>query len=115
MNHVKLNGFLLLLLLFVGHGCTTIPVDERAGVRDEVDRAANESIEQLVALDPSIMDAIEASAGYFAGRVGTTKLPLLGGGYGLGVAFDRQAATRTYLNVTRLVTGAGAYRSWRKK
>ena len=107
MNHVKLNGFLLLLLLFVGHGCTTIPVDERAEVRDEVDRAANETIKQLVALNPSIRDSIEASAGYFTGRVGTTKLPLLGGGYGLGVVFDRQAATRTYLNVTRFDLGAG--------
>jgi len=51
---VKFNAFLLLMMLIVAPGCTTIPVDERAAVRAEVDQVANETIEYLVGLDPSL-------------------------------------------------------------
>jgi hypothetical protein len=101
------NRFLILLILLIGHGCAAIPVNERGAVRGEVDRVANETIDLLVASDPSLSNEIEASAGYFAGRVGATKLPLIGGGYGLGVAFDRADLSRTYLNITRFDLGAG--------
>ena len=106
ITKLKAHAFLLPLLLIL-HGCTAIPVDERSAVRAEVDQVANETIEQLLALDPLLEAEFESSAGYFAARVGTTKLPLLGGGYGLGVAFDKLNATRTYLNVTRFDLGAG--------
>jgi len=105
--HLKLKLVLLLPLLIIGHGCTAIPVDERAAVRTEVDQVASETIAQLLAIDPSLKTDIDASAGYFAGRVGTTKLPLLGGGYGLGLALDKSDASRTYLNITRFDLGAG--------
>ena len=104
---LKSNAFLLLMMLIVAPGCTTIPVDERAAVRAEVDQVANEIIEYLVALDPSLEVEIDAAAGYVAGSIGATKLPLLGGGYGLSVAFDKSNASRTYLNVTRFDLGAG--------
>jgi hypothetical protein len=103
----KLIGFVMMILAIVGPGCTMIPVDERAGVRADVSEMAKETIDQLSALDPSIESAIADSAGFFTGRVGATKLPLLGGGYGLGVAYDKVAATRTYLNITRFDLGAG--------
>jgi len=107
IRHLRSNVFLLPPLLIAGHGCTAIPVDERADVRTEVNQVASETIEQLLALDPALKTGIDASAGYFAGRVGSTKLPLLGGGYGLGVVFDKTDASRTYLNVTRFDLGAG--------
>ena len=107
MKFSKSKAFLLFVLLLIGHGCTAIPVDERVAVRSEVNQAANKTIQQLLELDPSLKTRLDASAGYFAGRVGSTKLPLLGGGYGLGVAFDKPDATRTYLNITRFDLGAG--------
>jgi len=107
MKPAKCNGLLLSMILVVAPGCTTIPVDERAAVRSEVDQVASEIIDYLVALDPSLEVEIGAAAGYFAGRVGATKLPLIGGGYGLGVAFDKADASRTYLNITRVDLGAG--------
>jgi len=98
--------FASLTLLLLG-ACTTIPVDERNQVRDEVNQTAETTIEQLVAKDPSIQAALDNAVGYAVASVSATKIPLVGGGYGLALLHDLETNTRTYINVTRLDLGAG--------
>ena len=97
---------ILPLLLLTG-ACTTIPVDERAQVRAEVDQVAIDTIEQIVDRRPEFQSDLDNSAGWLVGRVSATKLPLLGGGYGLAVLFDKETGSRSYLNISRFDFGAG--------
>jgi hypothetical protein len=98
--------FVVVLLLGLS-ACTTIPVDQRADVRAEVDQVAAETIARIVAEDPSAQAALDAAAGYLVGRMSATKVPIVGGGYGLAVVHDIKGNKRTYLNITRFDFGAG--------
>jgi hypothetical protein len=87
--------------------CTTIPVDERAEIRDGINRDAGETIARMIEDDPEFKKRMEASAGHFVSRVSATKIPIVGGGYGLGVLHDKEDGSHTYMNITRTDLGAG--------
>jgi hypothetical protein len=95
------------MALAVSAGCTTIPVDQRAEIRKEVDDAAAETIARMTADDPTLQAAIDEATGYLVGRMSATKVPIVGGGYGLAVLRDKELGTRTYLDITRFDLGAG--------
>ena len=99
--------FSCVLVLVFTSACTTIPVDQRDEIRDEVNQAAEETIAQMVADDPEIQASLDSAIGYLAARISTTKLPIVGGGYGFGVLHDKENGTRTFRNVTRYDLGAG--------
>jgi hypothetical protein len=104
----SLSKVILVVVLLVGlNGCTTIPPDQRADIRAEIDQVAAETIAGIVAEDPSIQKALDAAVGYLVGRVSATKVPIIGGGYGLAVVQDNEESTRTYLNISRVDLGAG--------
>ena len=88
-------------------GCTSIPVEERASRRAEIDRTAEETIAILSEKDVEFSAALEDAAGYFAGTASTTTVAVIGGAYGIGVLVDLSTGERTYLNVKRLDLGAG--------
>jgi hypothetical protein len=98
--------FASLTLLVLG-ACTTIPVDERNQIRDEVNQIAKTTIEQLVVEDPAIQTELDNAIGYAVASVSATKIPIVGGGYGLAFLHDQENNTSTYINVTRLDLGAG--------
>jgi len=95
------------VLLVTVAGCTTIPVDQRQEVRDEVNRVAAETIAELAAADPTLQRTLDESVGYVVGRLSATKLPVVGGGYGFAVLHDKEHGTRTYLDIKRFDFGAG--------
>lgn len=94
------------MLILLG-ACTTIPVDERNQIRDEVNQIAETTVAQLVADDPAIEELLDKAVGYAVASLSTTKIPVVGGGYGLAVLHDTQNKTRTYIDVTRFDLGAG--------
>ena len=79
----------LLLLVLLG-ACTTIPVDERSQVRDEVNQVAETTIAQMVANDPAIQESLDKAIGYAVASISATKIPVLGGGYGLALLHDKE-------------------------
>ena len=93
--------------ILVLSACTTIPVDQRAEIRNEVDQTAVETVARVVAEDATVQDAIDQSVGYMVGRMSATKVPIVGGGYGLAVLHDQEKGTRTYLDITRFDLGLG--------
>lgn len=104
------NTFSVLLVsltLFLLGACTTIPIDERNQIRNEVNQTAESTIEQLVAEDPTIQTELDNAIGYAVASVSATKIPLVGGGYGLALLHDLENNTRTYINITRIDLGAG--------
>jgi hypothetical protein len=102
-----LNRIPATLCLVAVAACTTIPVDERAVVREEIDAAAEATIATLVSKDPNFQREIDAAAGYFVSRVSATKIPLVGAGYGIGVLVDKESGSHTYMNIKRADLGAG--------
>jgi hypothetical protein len=97
----------MLLGLFLLSACTTIPVDERNGHRDQIDIDADETIGRLVNADPDFQKLIDASLGYFVSRVSATKIPIFGVGYGIGVLYDKESNSSTYMNIKRTDVGMG--------
>ena len=80
---IRLSSAVLLLGFL--QACTTIPVDERNQVRDEVNQTAETTIAQMVANDPEVQKSLDSAVGYAVARVSATKIPVLGGGYGLAI------------------------------
>ena len=87
--------------------CTTIPIDERAVIREEINVAADETLASLVSNEPAFQREIDASVGYFVSQVSATKIPLVGAGYDIGVLFDKETGSHTYMNIKRADIGAG--------
>jgi hypothetical protein len=101
------HSFLFVLLFLLSACATQIPVDQRDNVRQEIDRVAEETVSALIETKPEIQQSLDSAVGYFAGRVSATKLPILGGAYGLGVLVNNDDDSRTYLNIKRYDVGAG--------
>lgn len=98
---------LALLAIVLLQACTTIPVDERDQVRDEVNQVTEATIAQMVAYDPTIQALLDTSVGYAVASVSATKIPVIGGGYGIALLHDLENKTRTYINISRFDFGAG--------
>lgn len=104
---MKIVRLAIPLVLFLLNACTTIPVDERAGIRDEINSGVDETIARMVDTDPEFQKRFDASVGYFVSRFSATKIPIIGAGYGIGILYDKESDSRTYMNVTRTDIGAG--------
>ena len=98
---------LLLLAVCAFSGCTTVPVEERAAVREEIHQTLETTLTTMTESDPAFQQKVDAAVGMFASRVSATKIPVVGGGYGIGVLHDKEQNTHTYMNVTRFDVGAG--------
>lgn len=101
--------FLVLLvggLLTLG-SCTSIRVDQRDAVRAEIDALAERFAARVASRGAEERDSIQGSLGYFYGRISGAMAALVGGGSGLGVLVDKEAGTRTYMDVRRLDLGLG--------
>ena len=83
--------FALFLFVLVG-ACTTIPVDERNQIRDEVNQVAESTIAQMIENDPTIRESLDKAVGYAVASVSATKIPVLGGGYGLALLHEQQVS-----------------------
>lgn len=99
------NLFVIALFLFLA-GCS-IPLEDRAVLRKQVTGYADETIAAMVLESPDLKSMLDKSIGYFAGRVSGAKIPVAGAGHGLGVLYDREKKTRTYMNIQRLELGVG--------
>lgn len=94
------------ILLFLFCACT-IPIENRAPMRQKINDQGDELIAELVKDQPELQELIDNSAGYFAGRISATKVPVVGSGTGLGVLYDNETSSRTYMNIKRFDIGIG--------
>ena len=101
------QGFVLTLAFLLLGACTSIPVEERATLRAEIDREASATISMLTNREPGFEQQLGESAGYFTARVSGATVALVGGGKGLGVLVDRRSGERTYMNLKRVDLAAG--------
>lgn len=87
---------LCVCLMFVfATACSSIPVEERAQKREDINRAASETIDKLVEGEPGLQEKVDASLGYFVAQISAVSAPVVGGGSGIGVLYDKENSTRT--------------------
>jgi len=96
-----------MIVLWGLQACTSIPIDQRADKRAQLDQEAQETIARMIEQDPGIEQELENAAGYFVSRVSAANVAVIGGGQGIGVLIDNQSDDRIYLNVKRFDLGAG--------
>lgn len=82
-------------------------MEKRAPLRQQINDRADEVIATLIREKPEIQPLLDTSVGYFVGRISGVKVPVIGGGGGLGVLVDKEQSTRTYMNINRLDAGFG--------
>jgi lipid-binding SYLF domain-containing protein len=98
------TSWLLCALLF---GCATVPAGEREAKRAELDAMAAATLARAFEAHPESREILERSIGYMVIDMKITKIPVFGGGGGLGVVVDRRDETRSYLKVSRFEIGGG--------
>lgn len=106
MRNLKVPA-LLCMALYALNGCTSIPIEQRADRRAQLDQSSNEMVALFIEQIPELQSAIDRSAGYFVTQVSAANVAVLGGGQGTGVLHDNHNNSRSYLDVRRFDLGAG--------
>ena len=98
---------LLMIMLLVTAGCSTMTAAEKMQKRGELDAMAEAAIAGLIEQDLEIKTEIEQSLGYAVANMKLTKVPVVGAGGGEGVFVNKQTGQRTYFTVSRFDIGGG--------
>jgi len=98
---------LLICMLFVITGCSTMTVTEKDQKRSELDAMAETAIAGLIEQDAKVKTEMDKSVGYAVANMKLVKVPLVGAGGGEGVFVDKKTNQRTYFTVKRLDIGGG--------
>jgi len=104
-----MNKLLILLMgmLLVTAGCSTMTPAEKVQKRSELDAMAEAAIAGLIEQDPGIKTEIEQSLGYAVANMKLTKVPVVGAGGGEGVFVNKRTQQHTYFTVSRFDLGGG--------
>ncbi len=98
---------LLICMLFVIAGCSTMTVTEKDQKRSELDAMAETAIAGLIEQDANVKTEMDKSIGYAVANMKLVKVPLIGAGGGEGFFVDKKTNKRTYFTVKRLDIGGG--------
>ena len=93
----------LVTLLPVGSASAASPDEARAEIRN----MAQNTLDQLYALQPSAREAIRKAAGYAVFSEISTKILFAGGGGGKGVVVNRVSGQETFMLMAMLQAGLG--------
>ena len=104
---MKNKLLLLIVMLSVVSGCSTMTATEKEQKRSELDTMAEKAIAGLIEQDAGIKMKLDESLGYAVANMKLTKVPIVGAGGGEGVFVDSKSQQRIYFNVTRLDIGGG--------
>jgi hypothetical protein len=102
----SIASLILIIAVFLFSSCA-IPIEDRASLRQKINDNGDEVIAALVKDQPELQKSIDDSVGYFTGRVSIVKIPVVGAGNGLGVLYDKENSSRTYMNIKRFDLGLG--------
>ncbi len=106
--HVTSSAIALLLVLVV----TAAPLlaetkEEIKQEKAEIREVAKETLDRLYKVQPSAKQAIAKSAGYAVFSNFGTKILVVGGGGGKGVAVDKKSQKETFMKMIELQAGLG--------
>ena len=106
---MKISPLIVLFLLFVIAGCSSMTTSEKSQKRSELDAMATKAITGLIKQDPVIQAEIDQSLGYAVANMKLTKVPIVGGGGGEGVFVNQKHSNAFTLQLVDLIlVAAGA-------
>ena len=82
VNAVLRLGIVVVVAAGFASGCASIPVEDRAQVRDEIDQRAAEAVAEMSEQDPEFKASLESAQGYLVGQLSGTTLLVDGGWMG---------------------------------
>lgn len=89
-------------------GCSSnIPPDERQTARDEIDATSAQIVRKLSDEYSEIPSLVHNAYGYAAISMSGVKVPVVGGGTGIGAIYNNRDGSVTYIDVDRYDVGAG--------
>jgi hypothetical protein len=97
----------LICSLFLLNACASIPVENRPQVRTKLVNVADEVLAGFIAEDPAIETVLQDAKGYFVGDASMGMYGLLGFGGSIGVLYDKQENTTTYIDINSIDLGLG--------
>ncbi|GEM79307.1 lipoprotein [Vibrio superstes NBRC 103154] len=86
---------------------SSIPYEEREEIRQSIDDESEQLIEELAEVYPEIHAQLEQAEGYATGVMSNIKVPLVGGGTGIGAVYSNVDDSTTYIDLYRYDVGAG--------
>ncbi|PMG90972.1 hypothetical protein [Vibrio breoganii] len=95
------------IALFMTACSSSIPYEERAEIRQSIDDESEQLIEELAEVYPEIHAQLEEAEGYATGVMSNIKVPLVGGGTGIGAVYNNVDDSTTYIDLYRYDVGAG--------
>lgn len=98
------NLVLLLTLLALSVGCSSIPVDQRAGVREQLVVSGEEMKDKFASEVPGLEQELAESAGYFTARISGGKV-IFGRANGVGVLVDNADDGHVFMNASVVDVG----------
>ena len=100
------SNLLLALAVMLLTACSSIPINERVAVREEMNQYSEQSLKVFLASRPELQAEFDASHGYFLGKISGAVLGV-GAGTGSGILYNTEKNTRTYMDISRLDLGWG--------
>ena len=104
----KLNGRWLAAIVLGLMACTPIASAKSADKeRAEIRQTSGKVLEKLYSVEPGAKKVIDDSAGYAVFSNFGTKILVVGGGAGKGIAVNRKTRAETFMKMVELQTGLG--------
>lgn len=112
INTNKISFFIIACGLMLSFTLTTATVwaADKAKIEEEkteLQKMSKETLVQLYKLQPSAKKVISKSAGYAVFSNFGTKILIIGGGSGKGVAYDNKSKKEIFMKMVELQTGIG--------
>jgi len=104
---LKKLRLLLITILLIVTGCSTMTATEKEQKRSEIDAMAKKAIAGLIKEDANVKTEMDASLAYAVANMKVTKVPIFGAGGGEGVLVEKKTQKRIYFTVSRLDIGGG--------
>jgi len=104
---MKNKLLLLIVMLSVVSGCSTMTATEKDQKRSELDTMAEKAIAGLIEQYKNVRTKLDESLGYGVANMKLTKVPIVGVGGGEGVLVDVKTQQRIYFTVSRFDLGGG--------
>lgn len=99
---------LFLAALLTLTGCSSIPIEKREGMRQEMIARANSTLEEFIEQNPEVADEMKSAEGYGIGWMESGMAGVARGLGGRGVLFDSKTGSVTFLDVGKAGLGVGA-------